>query len=307
MDIGKKILYLRKAKGITQSQLAEYLSVTPQTVSRWEANNGVPDIYLLPNIATFFSVSLEELFGISNMEKTEKLVYKYSILRDEKSYEEAMTAIESGLDNTGTEEEKQQLLAEKMHMFLQRSRAYLNKADDIADILIDETVDVDNPLHLPVRFQKTQFNIHNGKAQETILQAKSNYEQEPSAETLQLYMCSLHEAFRDREVLALYQDDFVRNILSSTDETAIQVWGMLFSAAVNENDLDFYQAHFPSFEKFADKESVFTARIGLTRIYAKRGMVDEKNKCKEKMLGEVSFMQNNELLMQMYIEKIREI
>ena len=37
MELGKKIAALRKMKKVTQTQLAEYLSVNPQPVSRWEA------------------------------------------------------------------------------------------------------------------------------------------------------------------------------------------------------------------------------------------------------------------------------
>ena len=55
MELGKKIASLRKTRNITQAQLAEYLSVNPQTISRWEADGGTPDVMLLPKIASFFS------------------------------------------------------------------------------------------------------------------------------------------------------------------------------------------------------------------------------------------------------------
>ena len=55
LEIGKRITSLRKIKGITQLQLANYLGVLPQTVSRWETENGIPDVYLLPKIANFFN------------------------------------------------------------------------------------------------------------------------------------------------------------------------------------------------------------------------------------------------------------
>ena len=55
LELGKRIATLRKMQKITQAQLAEYLSVQPQTISRWEAEGGMPDITLLPKIALFFS------------------------------------------------------------------------------------------------------------------------------------------------------------------------------------------------------------------------------------------------------------
>ena len=63
--IGKNIAELRKAKGVKQDELARFVGVTAQAVSKWE-NGGVPDTELLPKIAEFFSVSIDELFGQQN-------------------------------------------------------------------------------------------------------------------------------------------------------------------------------------------------------------------------------------------------
>jgi len=62
-QIGKKIRTLRKNKNLTQEQLAEVLSVTSQSVSKWENNLAVPDISLLPIIARFFGITMDELFN----------------------------------------------------------------------------------------------------------------------------------------------------------------------------------------------------------------------------------------------------
>ena len=64
LSIGEKIALLRKEKNITQTELAEYLCLAPQTVSRWEVGNGAPEISLLPKIAAFFGVSIDDLFGL---------------------------------------------------------------------------------------------------------------------------------------------------------------------------------------------------------------------------------------------------
>lgn len=60
--IGGNIAALRKEKGAKQEELANYVGVSAQAVSKWE-NGGVPDTYLLPKIADFFSVSIDSLFG----------------------------------------------------------------------------------------------------------------------------------------------------------------------------------------------------------------------------------------------------
>ncbi|MDD4125599.1 MAG: helix-turn-helix transcriptional regulator [Eubacteriales bacterium] len=62
--IGVNVAKLRKEKGVTQEELAQYVSVSAQAVSKWE-NGGVPDTELLPKIADFFGVSIDTLFGRS--------------------------------------------------------------------------------------------------------------------------------------------------------------------------------------------------------------------------------------------------
>lgn len=63
MGIGRKIAQFRKEKGITQEALAQVLNVTNQAVSKWESEQCSPDIQLLPELAYFFGVSIDELFG----------------------------------------------------------------------------------------------------------------------------------------------------------------------------------------------------------------------------------------------------
>lgn len=60
----KNLTKYRKRCGLTQSQLAEKLSVTPQAVSKWE-NGSLPDSEFLPVIAHNLGVSLDVLFGLA--------------------------------------------------------------------------------------------------------------------------------------------------------------------------------------------------------------------------------------------------
>lgn len=68
--IGKQIASLRKERGIKQEELANYVGVSTQAVSKWE-NGGVPDTELLPKIADFFQVSIDSLFGRNNADYTD--------------------------------------------------------------------------------------------------------------------------------------------------------------------------------------------------------------------------------------------
>ncbi len=68
--IGMQIALLRKQHGKKQEELANYVGVSAQAVSKWE-NGGVPDTELLPKIADFFSVSVDYLFGRSVTDYTD--------------------------------------------------------------------------------------------------------------------------------------------------------------------------------------------------------------------------------------------
>jgi transcriptional regulator with XRE-family HTH domain len=55
---------LRTEKNITQEALAKYLGITPQSVGKWERGEGYPDITLLPKIALFFGVTIDDLLNV---------------------------------------------------------------------------------------------------------------------------------------------------------------------------------------------------------------------------------------------------
>ena len=73
LQIGEKIKTLRKQKNISQEVFAGYLGVTFQAVSKWENGITLPDVTLIPAIASFFGVSTDELFDF-NLYETEKRV-----------------------------------------------------------------------------------------------------------------------------------------------------------------------------------------------------------------------------------------
>ena len=61
MSLGKNIQYLRKQKKITQEQLAEIMSVSRQTISRWEADEIIPELNKLVILSEMFSCKLDTL------------------------------------------------------------------------------------------------------------------------------------------------------------------------------------------------------------------------------------------------------
>ncbi len=62
-SFGQRIYELRKAKELTQEQLAEQLNVSPQAVSKWENDLACPDIMLLKPLSEILGISVGELLG----------------------------------------------------------------------------------------------------------------------------------------------------------------------------------------------------------------------------------------------------
>lgn len=66
--LGEKIRSLRKQRNISQEILAQYLGISFQAVSKWENGSAMPDVAMIPAIASFFEVSTDELFDFNRME-----------------------------------------------------------------------------------------------------------------------------------------------------------------------------------------------------------------------------------------------
>ncbi len=73
ITLDKNLVLLRAEKGVTQDRLAAFLGVTHQTVSKWERGENLPDLTLLPAIASFFDVTVDNLLGVGEIRKKEKI------------------------------------------------------------------------------------------------------------------------------------------------------------------------------------------------------------------------------------------
>lgn len=73
LSIGENIKLFRKAKDITQEQLAEMLNVSSQSVSRWELDICYPDMELLPMLAEIFEITVDKLLGVDNIAEKKKV------------------------------------------------------------------------------------------------------------------------------------------------------------------------------------------------------------------------------------------
>ncbi|MBQ4562317.1 MAG: helix-turn-helix transcriptional regulator [Clostridia bacterium] len=74
INLGTKIKSLRKEKNISQEVLANHLGLTAQAVSKWEQGVTLPDVELIPAIASYFGVSTDELFDFNLQEVNKQVI-----------------------------------------------------------------------------------------------------------------------------------------------------------------------------------------------------------------------------------------
>lgn len=132
--LGKKIRLLRLSKNMTQEQLAEKLSVTPQSVSKWENNITAPDIQLLPKLSVTFGVTIDELFSITDETKLERIENIFSnaseiTVMSEKDFESYRSFLTENIDNPKI---KNRVITALAHLYIFQSKSYKNIAVDYA-------------------------------------------------------------------------------------------------------------------------------------------------------------------------------
>ena len=70
---GKLLHDLRKAKGMTQKQVADILAVLPKTVSKWETGHGFPDVSFVSSLADIFGVSERMILSGSEIKNSKDI------------------------------------------------------------------------------------------------------------------------------------------------------------------------------------------------------------------------------------------
>ena len=104
LNLGNKIRELRRRDGRTQEDIADALGITSQAVSRWESGGSYPDMEIMPAIANYFGVTIDELFGYHN-DRDKKIdaiierINEFGIRSrgDDEWVEECLTILREGL------------------------------------------------------------------------------------------------------------------------------------------------------------------------------------------------------------------
>jgi len=95
INIARTIVKMRREKGLTQEDIANYIGVSKASVSKWETGQSYPDITFLPQLATLFNISIDELMGYEpqmSKEDIRKLYVKLSADFASKPFDEVLNS-----------------------------------------------------------------------------------------------------------------------------------------------------------------------------------------------------------------------
>lgn len=97
INISENVARLRKKRKITQDELAKFVGVTKASVSKWETGQSLPDVAMLPLLASYFNVTLDELVGYEPMlsgDQIKKIYHDLALEFADKEFEVVMARCE---------------------------------------------------------------------------------------------------------------------------------------------------------------------------------------------------------------------
>lgn len=82
LHLAENMVELRRKRGVTQEELADFIGVTKASVSKWENGQSMPDIILLPQLANYYDVTVDELLGYEPQLSKEQIQKIYQELAE---------------------------------------------------------------------------------------------------------------------------------------------------------------------------------------------------------------------------------
>ncbi|HKM35855.1 MAG TPA: helix-turn-helix transcriptional regulator [Lachnospiraceae bacterium] len=289
IKICSNISKYRKENGVTQAELAEYLGVSPQAVSKWEQEVSIPDVYLIPEIAFFFSISIDTLFGTSDLETADLLVSKYSIIHNDKNYKEAKDSIDTLLEMNS---ENLKALALLCRLEYQRSHEFLIKSKEACEKLQMLSSEKDGSWEKRAAIQLMRTNAMLGNY-EFIDVYKRKFEESKTIDNfINLIIAkSLGSSQQYEEVLRIV-DTYI-NLFCQEDQQ--KVYPILMDLAYSLGNIVYVQKCFDAITVAGNTTpQIFNAWWLLWKTYNKVGNYKEAEKCKIELLKQLPSQNYNE-------------
>lgn len=204
INLGSNIKRLRDARRLTQEQTAQALNVSFQAVSKWETGVTVPDTLMLPRIAAFFGVTIDELFlpdprAYDN--NAQRLLAVYEASRDQDDFIRAdaeFRKLFAGGDFTRDDARSYGVLYE-YHMYYCRDKA-LRQYERVLSCPERDAV------WRRTRLQRIYLLSQLGRGGEAVEEARAALRSAPEdPENHLALMAALYDAGRHQEVLEAFQ------------------------------------------------------------------------------------------------------
>ena len=169
MTFGQIIKKLRREADYTQEALADLLAISPQAVSRWECDQAMPDIALLPRIANLFSVSADYLLGIdfeSREKKITEIRERADRILSDGNRGEAIRILRTGLLRYPNALPLMAALSDALFL-----EGQLDESLSLAEWVMDHATDMD--LHVQAVFTACCVLDHRGQHDRAVELAKT--------------------------------------------------------------------------------------------------------------------------------------
>lgn len=285
LHIGSNIVKYRKESGVTQAELAEYLGVSPQAVSKWEQETSVPDIYLIPKIALFFNISIDTLFGTTDLNMSGLLVSKYTVQSNDKNYKEALDALHNILD---INPENTEALKQLIQLEFNRSHEFLLKGESACQKLLTLADNESDKKRAMIQLIRAHAMLDRN---DLIKEYRERFETTKSVDNFNYLLIALGNCCQHQEILCL-GEDYLHTF--STSERLL-IYPNLMEAAYVLNNTPYTQICFDFITAHStDIHQIFNAWWLLWKSHKKIGNQVEATRCQKVLLSQLPKQGYNE-------------
>lgn len=299
----KNLKRFRIAKNMTQEQAAEALGISTQTVSRWECNTTLPDVTILPKIASLYCVTIDDLYRESSVaydNYAQRLGSVFEASHKPEDFMQAYMEYQKLLKSGEYTIEDLRLYGILHQQMMQVCR---DKAEEIFDRVIKKGPAEDPETYWSTRRQKGYFLWEIGRNQENIDEFLPLIEN--GSNDLQEWICLIQaytfaenydaawkwvqnaEAkFTESAILHIYAGDLMRSM--KRYEEAFPHWKRALEMEPEWCDAAYSMAS--CYEEIGDWENAYAAYIQIAENLEQRGFDAEVNlprtlahKCREKI------------------------
>ncbi len=257
---------LRTKHGITQEVLADFIGVSAQAVSKWERGDGYPDIELLPSIANYFGVSLDELMSMDEFRDTEKL-------------DELMNKHRTLRSTVGKAEEDVDLLHQILSMYPNNYAVMRELAECTPDLeeslkLCNKILEfcTDNEIRSYAAYQECSVLAMLGRKEEALAKANKLADMEHCREINTLWLLDAKDRAREcQNTISLIVWAFYSTLEQLEDSGSYTPEERL---TIYKKTLDFVSLVYDTSELYSSSIYVYKCNLHSALICLDNGMID---------------------------------